>query len=203
MQGSFSGSIRQYFTIAATTSYYKSITPQNLFSDYYASLATQFAEVRINSIRLYYTPEASTSTNGQYAAALIDTTANNAATLDYGQVLSLPGSTARKVYQSCGLHWKWTEPSDAEFVRSNSAQSICDLFLSSNTTAKNISGEIVCDASVIMRTLPSAFSCHLLRMLHSFEFTTEQYSQAFDFISEKLSSVPESTSELDMEDLQM
>lgn len=192
MQGSFSGSIRNYFTVNAAKFFYKSITISDILGDEYASLKSQFGEGRINAMRCYYQPEYGTDKVGQYAACLIDTTSKKAvSSLSYGAVLALPGSTTRKSYQPCGLHWKWTEPTDAEFINTTSTSPICVVYLAPNAIASEVSGELIIDCSVILRTNANALGerCHLHRLLKVHQFSTSNLIQAQSIIEDQLSGM--------------
>lgn len=151
MQGSFNGSIRQYFNIDAVNSYYKTLAVSDLVGDQYASLAAQFSEVRVNSIRAYYEPSKGTGAEGLYAACLFDVTnESSASTLSYGRVVASPGSVVRKLWQPSGFHWKWTEPSDAEFVHISSTNRIL-VFQVIGQASITIPGELIIDASITLR----------------------------------------------------
>jgi len=204
MQGSFSGSIRNYYSISSNSTWYKSISVQDLIADQYAALATQFGEIRVNALRAYYTPDAPTSSAGSYAACLIDsTTKKSVTTPTYALIMSLPGSTVRKTYQSCGLHWKWTEPSDAEFRNIDDASPVCDILMATNTSTAKLSGDLIVDVSIILRSAPGAFSYNpLLRMMHLHSFSREQLTEAQHHIESLLAddeaSVSDSFSELQL-----
>lgn len=188
MQGSFSGSIRNYFTVDKGQGWVKDLTFADILGDNFASLKTQFAECRVLSLRCYYEPEYGTNTSGSYAAALIDGARTSPKKLSYGTILALPGSTTRKMYQSVGLHWKWTEPSDAEFEATTSTRSICCVFLSGNSTAAEVSGELVVDASIVLRTQSSAFSdeSQLERMIRVHDWPSDVLSASLSLITERL-----------------
>lgn len=187
MQGSFQGSIRNYYTIESAKDFYKSITRGDLLGDQFAALKTQFGECRVNSLRVYIQPDQSTSSSGSYAACLIDSTTSKAKTLTYGAILALPGSTSRKMYQPSGLHWKWTEPSDAEFVLSNSTTSvICDVYIATNGT-QTISGDLIVDASVTLRSSPGAFVTNqLARMIEVHSWSQPHLEEALQMLTSKL-----------------
>lgn len=187
MQGSFQGSIRNYFTIASSTTFYKSITRDDLLGDQFAALKTQFAECRVNSLRVYIQPDQATNTSGSYAACLIDSTTAKAKTLTYGAILALPGSTSRKMFQPTGLHWKWTEPSDAEFVLSNSTTNIiCDIYIATNGT-QTISGDLIVDASVTLRSNPGAFAANqLARMIEVHSWSQAHLEEALELLTSRL-----------------
>lgn len=154
MQGSFNGTIRQYFTVTDSNSWYKTITTQALIADNYAALASQFLDCRVHSLNIYYEPNAATSKSGNYAACLIDADAASATALSYGRILANPGSVVRKAYQSFGLHWKWTEPSDAEFRRiDDNTYPWCVFQMATNdpNSAVKLGGDLIVDASITLR----------------------------------------------------
>lgn len=191
MQGSFTGSIRNYYTVPSNTGYYHSITRDELLGDQFVSLKTQFGECRIISVRAYFQPDQSTDTAGLYASCLIDQDHSKAGNLSYGQILALPGSTSRKVYQSVGHHWKWTEPSDANFRKTNDKDDgVCEFFLRTNTDSVKVSGDLVVDASIVLRSIPSSFGeqTHLMRMLHIHPWTPDQLIEASQAIDELLAA---------------
>lgn len=187
LQGSFSGSIRQYFTISVVDTYYKSFTVSDFLADAYASLKSQFAECRVHAVRVYYQPDASTAITGQYAACLVDSTTVAAKTLTYGQILSMPGSTARKMWQSTGLHWKWTEPSDAEFVATNDTTTkVCLLFMATNATLVKLGGDLIVDVSMTLRTSGSLLGHPVTRLLTENSWPLEVLESARDTIDERM-----------------
>lgn len=173
MQGSFSGSIRQYYTLKAKGSWYKTISVTSLLSDSFASLKTQFAEVQIKAIRVYYTPNAATTSSGNYAMALIDSDNIPVKQLTYASILSLPGSTCRKLFQGAGCHWKWTEPSDAEFRSTSSAEAICAYYVATQDETADIGGDVVVDASLTLRSDGSLLGHPLERMILENEWSDE------------------------------
>jgi len=187
MQGSFQGSIRNYYTIGSASSYYKSITRDDLLGDQFAALKTQFGECRVNSLRVYIQPDQGTNSTGSYAACLIDSSTAKGKTLSYGAILALPGSTGRKMYQPCGLHWKWTEPSDSEFVLSNNTSNIiCDVYIACNGSQK-ISGDLIVDASVTLRSQPGAFAQNqLARMIEIHSWSQDHLEEALHLLTSKL-----------------
>lgn len=190
-QGSFNGSIRNYFSIGSATSFYKSITRDDLLGDQFAALKTQFGECRIHSLRVYVQPDQPTSSSGLYASALIDSSTSKATTLSYGQILALPGSTCRKIFQTVGHHWKWTEPSDAEFrLSSDKNDVICEFFLHTNSDSVKVSGDLVVDTSLTLRSSPAAFTdeCQLLRMLRIHPWSTDQLLDASHCIDNLLAA---------------
>ena len=186
MQGSFQGSIRNYFTIPSATTFYKSVTRNDLLGDQFAALKTQFGECRVNSLRVYIQPDQPTSSSGSYAACLIDSSTAKAKSITYGAILALPGSTSRKMYQPIGMHWKWTEPSDAEFVLSNSATAvICDVYIATNGT-QTIFGDLIIDASITLRSHPGAFANQLTRMIEIHDWSQTQLEEALRSLTTRL-----------------
>lgn len=164
MQGSFTGSIRQYFTVKSTTQFYKTFTPADLIGDRYASLAAQFTEVRFNACRLYFYPDSGTGAAFSYAACLFDdTSASSSTTPTFGEILASPGSVCRRGWQTCGLHWKWTEPSDAEFRSISGTVDKLFIFQLATNNTITIAGELVCDCSIILRNQTGSVATTLRR----------------------------------------
>jgi hypothetical protein len=191
MQGSFNGSIRQFYTVPSATTYYKSFSYSSILSDAYASLAANFTEVRVNSLRVYYEPAAATGTTGHYAACLFDsdTTANTTPT--YRNVIASPGSTARKHYQSIGLHWKWTEPDDANFKSTKSTDTICVMLMASAGTTP-VEGTLIVDISIVLRNQSGNIATTIQNLhhhiLHS-SFDQIELSQIVDSLHQASTSI--------------
>lgn len=185
MQGSFQGSLRQYYTITSATSFSHRFTYSGVLGDAYASLKTAFAEIRVHSLRVYVVSDLNVATDYAYASCLIDSIGKTKAGLTYGQVLSMPGSSFRRMYQGCGHHWKWTEPSDAEFNLTNSDVSIADFYLSVTNAKVPFGGHLVVDISVTLRDFGGLVTDHvltshpLIRMILETNFDFDIYFEAF------------------------
>lgn len=163
MQGSFSGSIRNYYTVASSKAYYKSFTCGDLIGDQYASLAAQFTEVRINAARLYFYPSEGTTGSFSYAACLFDSTGSTSTTTpSFGEICASPGSVVRRAWQTAGFHWKWTEPSDCEFNRITNAATKLFVFQLAPNESASLGGELIVDASVTLRNQAGSVASSLV-----------------------------------------
>lgn len=194
MQGTFQGTIRQFYTVQTTAkNYFRQLPLASLLADAYVSLRTQFAEAQVKSIRAYYTPTAPITTAGAYAAALIDGDHLAAAGVaqDYDIVLSMPNSVVRRAYQPAGMHWKWTEPSDAEFMPTNSAEVIAALYISTPTGGENLAGEITLDVSIVLRSPGHLLGHPLLRMLREVKWPEPVLVEALTLLTTSLESPDE------------
>lgn len=194
MQGTFSGTIRQFYTVKTSNSnYYRQFPLTSLLADAYVSLRTQFAEAQVKSIRVYFTPTVPITTAGSYAAAFIDgdhlAAANKAQ--DYDIVLSMPNSVVRRIYQPAGMHWKWTEPSDAEFMPTTSADIIAALYISTPTGGDSIAGEVTLDASIVLRSPGHLLGHPLLRMLKEVKWPESVLVEALDLLTANLETTDE------------
>lgn len=171
MQGTFQGSLRQFYTVTTTSGYFeKNIVASSLLADAYASLGVAFFEIQVKAIRVYFTPSNAITSPGVYAACLIDgDSITSSPKIGYAQILGNPGSVSRRSYQSCGLHWKWTEPSDSEFRKTNDNSTITSFFLRlSKDDAPTLTGELTVDASVVLRSSGSLLGNPLVRLLREY-----------------------------------
>lgn len=187
MQGTFSGTIRQFYTVNAKGVYHRDLPVASLLNDAYAALKTQFAEVQVKAIRVYFVPNATTSVSGNYTMALIDADNLPSKDLTYSQVLASPGSTVRKMWQGVGCHWKWTEPSDAEYKATNDDHVICTTYIATANNAAEILGDLTVDASITLRSDGALLGRPLDRMILENDWSSQDVESAYELLTSRRS----------------
>jgi len=152
MAGCFNGSVRsELYHMDAIHTYYKTYTFATLVGAEYAGLIAHFTEIRINAVRMYIQPTVAITEPGSYTACLFDSDVQSIATPKWGAVMASPGSVTRRMAQPCQLHWKWTEPSDANFRPTTSSDTVAVLNVVTTSSGEQLSARLICDVSLTLR----------------------------------------------------
>lgn len=140
--------VRNYVTVDEGQTFVDYLGSSLLFAD--TGYSSVYAEFRLKRANVWYIPQCTITSAGEYAFAVLDGGESQPTTVEFKEIATTTGSSVSRLYRPSHAVWRPTEPSDREWRTFTNSVTLFSVQIATTGTNK-IGGYCVYDMHLSFR----------------------------------------------------